>query len=177
MGGYGTIRIAMKRPGVFSSIYAMSPCCLMPPAALQGAAKAEAVKSFEDIAKADFGTKAMLASAAAWSPNPQNPPLFIDLPVKNGETQPAVLARWAANAPNVMLDQYVGSLKGLKAFGMDVGDKDRLAGSAKALDVLLTSRGVAHTFAIYDGDHVNHVADRVAGHVLGFFSRHLAFGR
>jgi len=29
MGGYGTIRIGMKRPDVFSSLYMMSSCCLM----------------------------------------------------------------------------------------------------------------------------------------------------
>ena len=30
MGGYGTVRIGMKRPDVFSAIYAMSSCCLSP---------------------------------------------------------------------------------------------------------------------------------------------------
>src|SRR5262245_65965557 len=29
MGGYGTIRVGMKRPDVFSSLYIMSACCLM----------------------------------------------------------------------------------------------------------------------------------------------------
>ena len=29
MGGYGTLRLAMKYPEVYSSIYAMSSCCLM----------------------------------------------------------------------------------------------------------------------------------------------------
>ena len=29
MGGYGTIRIGMKRPDVFSSLYIMSACCLI----------------------------------------------------------------------------------------------------------------------------------------------------
>src|SRR5262245_60143287 len=29
MGGYGTIRIGMKRPDVFSSMYIMSACCLL----------------------------------------------------------------------------------------------------------------------------------------------------
>ena len=28
MGGYGTLRIAMKRPDVFSALYALSSCCL-----------------------------------------------------------------------------------------------------------------------------------------------------
>jgi S-formylglutathione hydrolase FrmB len=29
MGGYGTVRIGMKRPDVYSSLYIMSACCLM----------------------------------------------------------------------------------------------------------------------------------------------------
>src|SRR4051812_7019538 len=29
MGGYGTVRIGMKRPDVFSSLYIMSACCLL----------------------------------------------------------------------------------------------------------------------------------------------------
>src|SRR6185295_19865048 len=29
MGGYGTFRIGMKHPEVFSALYAMSSCCLM----------------------------------------------------------------------------------------------------------------------------------------------------
>src|SRR5215468_8135898 len=29
MGGYGTVRIGMKRPDVFSSLYIMSACCLI----------------------------------------------------------------------------------------------------------------------------------------------------
>src|SRR5699024_4087123 len=28
MGGYGTIRLGMKYPEVFSSIYMLSPCCM-----------------------------------------------------------------------------------------------------------------------------------------------------
>lgn len=30
MGGYGAMRIGMKRPDVFSSVYLLSPCCLAP---------------------------------------------------------------------------------------------------------------------------------------------------
>src|ERR1051325_602849 len=39
MGGYGTVRIGMKQPAVFSLLYAMSSCCLMNnPAQGRGAA-------------------------------------------------------------------------------------------------------------------------------------------
>jgi S-formylglutathione hydrolase len=174
MGGYGAIRIAMKRPGIYSSVYAMSPCCLAAPNPQPGPSRAESVKTDEEIAKADFGTKAALASAAAWSANPKNPPLFIDLPVKDGVAQPSVIARWAANAPVAMAGQYIGNLKRLKAIAIDMGDKDRLMPGAKDLVSILEAHGVPHSFEVYDGDHVNHVSDRVETSVLAFFTRHLA---
>jgi enterochelin esterase-like enzyme len=50
MGGYGTMRIGMKHPEVFSSLYAMSSCCLT--ASLnpggRGGAQLEALKSPEE---------------------------------------------------------------------------------------------------------------------------------
>ena len=30
MGGYGTLRLGMKHPDVYSALYAMDPCCLRP---------------------------------------------------------------------------------------------------------------------------------------------------
>ena len=103
MGGYGASRIGMKRSDVFGSLYIMSPCCMSARAA--GPVNPEnekalaAVKTPEDSAKLPFGLRAQLASAAAWSPNPKSPPLYLDLPTKDGVVQQDVLARWAANAP------------------------------------------------------------------------------
>ena len=65
----------------------------------------EAVKTPADSAKLPFGQRAELASAAAWSPNPKNPPLYLDLPVRNGQVQPEIVAKWTANAPLVMLER------------------------------------------------------------------------
>src|SRR6266496_317767 len=98
MGGYGATRIGMKHSDVFGSLYIMSPCCLAPrqagPANPEMEKALEAVKTPEDSAKLQFFARAQLASAAAWSPNPKNPPLYLDLPRKAGETQPDVLAKW-----------------------------------------------------------------------------------
>ena len=104
MGGYGAIRIGMKNPGVFSSLYAMSPCCLEPQFNASSFEKAAGISSFEELSKADFLTKAMLASAAAWSANPSKPPMYIDLPFENGQLRPDIRARWEANAPMVTID-------------------------------------------------------------------------
>ena len=172
MGGYGTLRLGMKYPQVFSSIYALSPCCLG--ATMRAGRTAEQVKDDEEIAKADFFTKATLASAAAWSPNPKKPPFFIDLPTANGEQQTAVLAKWNANAPLVMIDQYIFNLKRLKAIAFDAGAQDNMiAATVRTLDQILNDYGVARQFEIYPGDHINHVADRIETKVMPFFSKNL----
>ena len=130
MGGYGTSRIGMKHPDVFGALYMMSPCCLSARSGGQfvteAAAALAAVRTPEDSAKLPFALRAQLASAAAWSPNPKNPPLYLDLPVKDGAVQPEVLAKWAANAPLAFVDQYIGALRSYRAIAIDVGDRDGL---------------------------------------------------
>jgi S-formylglutathione hydrolase len=179
MGGYGAMRIGMKHPEVFSALYLLSPCCMTAPDAQRNTAfveKAAEVKDFADIEKAEFVPRIMLASAAAWSPNPKNPPLYLDLPWKDGQWQPEVAQKWAANAPLVILDQHITDLKRLKDLAFDAGDKDQpIASNIKTLDELLNHYAVRHTFEIYDGDHLNHIAERIETKVLPFFSKNLTF--
>ena len=173
MGGYGTIRIGMKNPAVYSSLYMMSPCC-MTAANMAPNPKAEAMQHPDEIAKADFMTKAAFASAAAWSPNPKNPPFFLDLPYKNGQVVPQVLAKWQANAPLAMIDQYISNLRLYKAIGVDVGKNDRsIASTVETLHTILDDYGIRHTYEVYDGDHVNRVAHQLETKVLPFFSSNL----
>jgi S-formylglutathione hydrolase len=177
MGGYGTLRIAMKYPDVFSAAYAMSACCLKPtpPAAGAEMAKVEAVRSVDDVAKGDFRTKATWALAAAWSPNPKNPPLFVDLPTKEGVVQPDILAKWAANAPLAMVDQYITGLRRLR-LAIDVGARDRtITTTSKELSERLNTYAITHEFEVYDGDHVSGVARQLETKVFPFFSKSLKF--
>src|SRR5580765_528700 len=132
MGGYGALRIGMKRPDVFSSLYLMSSCCLNPSLTFDAGrmAPSEAIKTREAAEEAargrGFGPSTLLAEAAAWSPNPNNPPLYFDLPVRDGKPQPDVIAKWAANAPLAMLPQYISNLKMYAAVAIEIGTKDGL---------------------------------------------------
>ena len=179
MGGYGTMRLGMKFPQVFSSLYAMSACCLAPMANPQSAmmAKVEAIHSAADLAHADFGTRAMIASAAAWSPDPKKPPLYFDLPWADGKIQPSIEAKWDANAPIAMIDQYVPNLKEYRAIALDVGTKDGLMASVEELDRNMTLMGIAHTFETYDGNHISGIQERREEKVMPFFSKNLSFSR
>jgi enterochelin esterase-like enzyme len=178
MGGYGATRIGMKHPDVFGSLYIMSPCCLSPrparPADPELAKSLEAVKTPADSANLPFFPRAQLASAAARSPNPKNPPLYLDLPTKDGAAQPDVLAKWAANAPLAFIDQYSGNLRQYRAIAIDVGDQDNLQTDAGKLHDVLDNNGIANSFEIYHGTHTSPVADRFQNHVMPFFSRNLS---
>jgi len=181
MGGYGATRIGMRHADVFGSLYIMSPCCLSPrqagPANPELEKTLEAVKTPEDSAKLPFPARAQLATAAAWSPNPKNPPLYLDLPVKDGKPQLDVLARWAANAPLAFIDQYIRNLRQYRAISMDVGDKDGLRNDTSKLHEVMDKYGIANSFELYQGTHTSAVAMRFQNYVLPFFSKHLCFSK
>ena len=189
MGGYGASRIGMKHSDVFGALYIMSPCCMSPMGgggpgpsdqvkerAIASEKKVAAAKSPADLAAQSpgFGS-AQYATAAAWAPDPKNPPLYFDLPTKDGAPLPEVQARFAANSPLAFVDQYIGNLKQYRAISMDVGDQDSLRIDATKLHNILLSYGIANGFEIYKGTHTSAVADRFQNHVIPFFSQNLCF--
>ena len=184
MGGYGASRIGMKHSDVFGALYIMSPCCLSPmtgggpgPAdrmkemAIANEKKIAEAKSPSEAAALlpGFGV-AQLATAAAWAPDPKNPPLFLDLPTKDGIPVPEIQAKFIANAPLVFVDQYIGNLKQYRAISMDVGDQDGLRFDTIKLHDILDKYGIPNSFEIYPGTHTSAVADRFQNHVMPFFS-------
>jgi enterochelin esterase-like enzyme len=176
MGGYGTVRLAMKYPELYSSFYAMSSCCLAPYVADDAGNRAAAeITTLEEADAAAVFTKVPLSLAAAWSPNPNKPPLYFDFPLQEGEVQPLIIAKWNANVPLAMIDQYVWNLRRYDAIGLEVGLQDGLIEANRQLSRVLNEYGIEHSFETYEGDHTNRVAERFAGWVLPFFSEHLEF--
>ncbi|HEY5667452.1 MAG TPA: alpha/beta hydrolase-fold protein [Gammaproteobacteria bacterium] len=176
MGGYGTVRLAMKYPELYSSFYAMSSCCLAPYVADDAGNRAAAeITTLEEADAAAVFTKVPLSLAAAWSPNPNRPPLYFDFPLQDGEVQPLIIAKWNANVPLAMIDQYVWNLRRYDAIGLEVGLQDGLIEANRQLSRVLTEYGIEHSFGTYEGDHTNRVAERFEGWVLPFFSEHLEF--
>jgi enterochelin esterase-like enzyme len=183
MGGYGAIKLAMKNPDIYGAIYATSPCCLDAYPSLvtpdESMVEASNIKSWEEIEKAGFFARTFLASAAAFSPNPAKPPFFADFPVKTkGESDASAeqaQARWLANTPMWMIDQYRGNLTRLRGFAFDVGTKEDLLDSVREFSAVLKRNKIQHIFEEFDGDHINKTAERIETRVMPFFSRTLAF--
>lgn len=189
MGGYGSLRIAMKRPDVFASLWSMAPCCLNQgdPATnpIGQPAAMDAIKTMEDLRKhqakvkasgrSDHNVLVAFASAAAWSPNPDKPPFYFDLPMKDGVIVPEVAARYGANSPLALVSQFAPNLRKYNAIALDVGKDDSLLPSIQEFDARLKQLKVPHSFTVRDGDHGSHVVSQFGTKMLPFFSQHLSF--
>ena len=118
MGGYGALKIAMDHPEIFSSVYAMSPGALTivreyGPNSATHKELAE-IKTAEALSRTYF-PKVIVAFAKSWSPNPDKPPFYCDIPFDyhNGELQvhEETLKKWYDNMPLHMIDSHLENLK------------------------------------------------------------------
>jgi S-formylglutathione hydrolase FrmB len=187
MGGYGAFMLAMRHPDVFGAVYSLSPCCL----GFEGDitadnpawANAAKVTTRDPFAKSpasfdDFWTVAMLAVSAAFSPNRDKPPVYVDLPFleKNGllTRNENAYARYRAKMPLYQVEQNRANLMKLRGIALDVGEFDEFTHIRRAtakLSAELSEREIPHLFEIYaGGDHGNKIRERLENKVLPFFS-------
>ena len=186
MGGYGALKLAMKHPEVFGAVFGSSPCCMtyVPPAVTpESLIAATKLTSFEEADKAPFPVRVSFAFAAAWSPNPKNPPFFSDYPISrnrdDSERSAEVQARWLANIPTYMVDQYATNLRRLRGIAISAGTQEvTLQNSNRRFAEALKRNQIEHTFEVFEGGHTDKTRERIETSILPFFSRTLvSYGR
>ena len=187
MGGYGVLKIAMLYPDVFCCAYAMSPGLLafvkeFGPNS-ESFKQLAAIKTKQDLDKSYY-PRVIAACARAWSPNPNKPPFYIDLPFNYvGDSlvvDSAVYEKWRANMPLYMIDKYASNLKKLKAIKLDWGRNDgsRFPVQCGMFSQELENHGIEHYAEEYIGTHVNKIwttDGRVLNEMLPFFNDYLQF--
>jgi enterochelin esterase-like enzyme len=180
MGGRGTLYLAMKYPGVYSAIYALSPGRMafeqFAPFSNEIWTQLLALRDTGNVDSKFFGP---VGFSAAFSPNPNRPPLLVDFPYEIVEGQvkrvEAVWQKWLAHDPVALLTSHEANLRQLRAIQFDCGTSDQIVGPANRLFAqALTKAGIAHRYEEYDGDHRNRIGERVETKVLPFFSTVLA---
>ena len=187
MGGYGAFKIAMLHPEVFSSTYALSPGLLAFVKEFGPNSNSfkdvQKIKSQEELVKTYY-PRVLVAVARAWSPNPNNPPFYCDMPFTyEGDKliiNEDVLAKWEKNMPVYMVEDYAENLRKLTAIKMDWGrnDSPRFPVQIGMLSQRLENLGINHFAEEYIGDHGNKIwaADgRVLHDLLPFFNEYLSF--
>lgn len=187
MGGYGSFKIGMLYPEVFSSIYALSPGLLAlvkeygPNSTTYK--EIQKIETLEALKKTYFPI-VMTAVARAWSPNPDNPPFYCDFPFTYKDNQlvvhQEVLDKWEANMPLHMLDKYADNLRKMKAIKLDWGrnDSPRFPVQIGMLSQQLENLGIDHFAEEYIGNHVNKIwtkDGRILNDMLPFFDDYLKF--
>lgn len=187
MGGYGALKIAMHHPEIFSSVYALSPGALT--IAREYGPNSDTfkelskIKTQEELNKTYFG-KVMVAFGKSWSPNPQHPPFYCDLPFEyQGDelvVHQDVLAKWYANMPVHMIDENLDNLKKLTAIKMDWGRNagERFTIQCSMFSQRLENVGIKHFAEEYIGTHTDGIYTkdgRVPNQMLPFFDFYLDF--
>lgn len=187
MGGYGAFMLAMKHPDLFGAVFSLSPCCIgfegdisddNPAWAKAGKAASRDIFSTEPKSFDDFWVNAMIAVSAAFTPDPQKAPLFVNLPFveKNGSVirNEAAYSGYRDRMPLYQVERYRGNLMKLRGIFLDVGEVDEFTHIRRAtakLSAALSDREIPHTFEIYkDGNHGNKIRERFASKVMPFFS-------
>ncbi|HEY9503789.1 MAG TPA: alpha/beta hydrolase-fold protein [Pyrinomonadaceae bacterium] len=207
MGGYGSVMLGMKHPETFSVVYALSPCCLAMEADMSEANSAWPgvlqLTSKEQLSGpprsfAAFFHSAFVALSAAFSPNPNRAPFFVDFPfeTKPGNCAPpvegklltntpcvqrneAVYAKWRSHVPVYVAEANKENLKKLRGIFLDYGEKeefDHIRIGVKLLSSTFSELNIPHQFEVYaDGDHGSLIRQRMETRLLPFFNERLLF--
>lgn len=188
MGGYGALNLAMTRPGVFSVIWAMSPCCLAANAdfsfgndAWRRAAEItdpEGIQALLD--DGDFYPIAALGVVTAFSPDPSAPPIYGDFPfdIVRGEVvldDPAH-DRYLDTLPIRQVRDARDALRDLRGLALGVGLGDQfLHIPVGTLDFSqrLGAERIPHLLDVYAGDHRQRVGERLETMVLPWVGERL----
>jgi pimeloyl-ACP methyl ester carboxylesterase len=190
MGGYGAIRMAMKYPQVFGSVYALHPVGtgngVKILASLPNWELMENAKTLDDVKKDGYST-IFTSIFQAHFPNAGKPPLYIDFPAHRVDGKLIIDAGVMDRMRNNFfleswVGQYADNLKSLRGFKFDWARSDPNwdhVYSNQAFTHKLNEYGIVYEAEEYNGTwskEPNWSADgRVATDVLPFFQQHLVF--
>jgi hypothetical protein len=147
---------------------------------------------------AQFFYSAFVALSAAFSPNPNRAPFFVDFPfeLKSGNCTPpaegklltstpcvqrneAVYAKWRSHVPVYIAGANKENLKKLRGIFIDYGEKEEfehIRTGVKQLSSTFSELNIPHQFEIYaGGDHGSLIRQRMETRVLQFFNERLVF--
>ncbi len=167
-GGMGSWNIVSQNPDVFAAMAVLSADTF-----LDMTHKIFFYKFFNNIwpdapdgpVEEDDWAMMVYAYAAAYSPNPDNPPYFVDLPVAwpSGEVIQEVWDRWLACDPVENYRDRLENLRKLSGILLDAGFRDNyeLHWGHRLLHHRLTEAGIEHTFTENPGNHGGRANERL----------------
>jgi len=190
MGGYGALSLAIEYPEVFGAVAALSPAlCDMEvsphadnymakyPLVLGLPIPGSTIEGMWNIFMGYWEVNLLYAVAAAWTPNLNNPPFYVDLPVQypGPIMNTDVWELWTNRDLVSQVERDGDNLLGKPIF-VDEGRgptilMEEVTGVDHLLDALHAKK-LSYTYDAFDGDHLTHSRYQVAS-ALTFLSQHL----
>jgi S-formylglutathione hydrolase FrmB/predicted ester cyclase len=169
MGGYAAMYLSMRHPDVFGAVVSHSGT-LMTSGLLPDMQTILAAENPEGLTltgpdPAKPWTSTLYLFSAAFSPNPDNPPFYVDFPFdENVQLREEVAQTWAAYDLLQIFPDHVSDLASLRGIYLDAGDKDEIGEQliAQAFSEALSAAGIEHQIEIFDGAHMDNVYTRLA---------------
>jgi hypothetical protein len=179
MGGYGALYIAARNSKMFSAVYALSPCCLMPDLpndTLWRIRGREALKAqTAGNVTTNFNVNIVTALGAIYTPATDKAPMFVRFPWEGGSANVVdSIARFWRDTPLEIIRNSAPSLLRTVQWAFDAGSRDAFPDiplAARELSIALTRKGVGNTFEIFNGTHGDKIRERIETRMLPFFSR------
>jgi enterochelin esterase-like enzyme len=187
MGAAGALSLAMEYPKIFGAVAAMSPSAdfAVPPTALDKFMKvnpetldkptlAHNTEELTALLSGNVSINVFYARGAAFSPNPDNPPYYVDLPLRYPEKTVVqdVWDKWLDQDMVSQIERDGQNLKDTDIF-IDIGTGSVTfmpeVHDIKYLLAALDKKGLTYTFVESPGDHLSHLRER-ATEVLKFLS-------
>jgi S-formylglutathione hydrolase FrmB len=191
MGGYGALTLAFRHPDVFSSVYAMSPCCTdlvgdFGPGnpAWAGITKLQSPDEVpQALREGRFFVAAMAAMDAALAPDPNSKtfgaaPFYVE--GKEVKTNPDAFARVSARMPANMVFPSLSNIARLRGIFIEYGAQENFTHipiGAQKLSQRLSEAGIPHTLEVFHGDHGNRATERLTERMLPWMSKQLDAAR
>ena len=101
--------------------------------------------------------------AASYSPNPDNPPHFVDLPVAfpSGRLVPETWAKWLSHDPIINVSDRLDNLRQLRGILLEAGRRDEwyFQWGHRVLSAALSEAGIKHEFREHRGTHANRFSE------------------
>jgi enterochelin esterase-like enzyme len=166
-GGYGAMKLGILHPDKFSVVASHTGLLYLDGVLSMGdLLVAENPDGFNGPDPTKFLTSALYAFSSALSPNLNNPPWMVDLPIDDtGNIKPDIRNLWLEHDVFTMITKpvYLANIKSLRGVYFDAGLQDELGMNqmADAFHGQLSDSGVTHTYENFDGGHFSQLFSRL----------------
>ncbi|WP_421799256.1 alpha/beta hydrolase [Haliscomenobacter sp.] len=163
-GGYGAVRMGLMRSETFGTVAAHvgilwldglkegNPFLLL-----------ENPNGFNGPIPGYSLTAVTYGMAAAWSPNMNNPPWYVDIPVDypSGASRQDIFNKWLAHDPYTLLDSHAAHLRTLNGLYIDAALDDPWKDLPAKFHDGLINHNVPHQYYTFKGGHFNKMFERL----------------